>query len=261
MIKKYVKLIYTIVVLAGIFYLSLPEDLLARAGGGGSYSASSSSSYSGSTSSGGSFIAMVIGGIATIFSSIIGFFTGMASKQQSIQKNDEARDLLGIIAKSDPVWNRNFIRARVEDIYFAVQDAWTKRKPDLAKEYMSERIYKKHKRQIDGMIEDGLINKLERINLEDMKIIGVFDSSNDDEDRLKVIIYGGMIDYMLNETTNKIISGTQDYESFVEIWNFVRKNNTWVLDEIEQTVDSQSIKNARVYSEIVSDFKKREKSS
>jgi preprotein translocase subunit SecG len=251
--KKYLNLIYTIVVLVGIFYLILPEDLLARAGGGGSYSASSS--YSGSSSSGGSFIAIVIGWIATIFTSIIGFFTGMASKQRSIQKNDEARDLLGIIAKSDPVWNRNFIRARVEDIYFAVQDAWTKRKPELAKEYMSERIYKKHKRQIDGMIEDGFINKLERINLEDMKIIGVFDSSNDDEDRLKVIIYGGMIDYMLDETTNKITSGTRDYESFIEIWNFVRKNNTWVLDEIEQTVDSQSIKNAKVYSDIVSNYK------
>lgn len=115
---------------------------------------------------------------------------------------------------------------------------------------MSERLYKKHKAQTDAMIADGLINKLQRINLEDVKIIGIFDSKDDDKDRLKAVIYGGMVDYMWNEESETIVNGSTDYSSFIEIWNFVRKGDEWVLDEIEQTVDTQSVKNAKVYSHL-----------
>lgn len=248
--------VFTLLVLVGIFYLALPDDLLARAGGGGSYSSGGySSSSSGSNSGEGSLISLLIAAPVTLVSMIASFFGGIHFKQWLDIKNKTSRDLLEKLDDSDPIWDINNIKARIEKIYFAVQDAWTKRNQKLAREYMSERIYDKHKRQTDNMKQNGLINKLERINLEDIKIIGVFDAEDDDKDRLKAVIYGGMVDYMWDEKTQQTVSGKQLYESFREVWNFIRQGDEWVLDEIEQTVDTQSLKNTKVYSHLMKSFK------
>ena len=253
--RRTLQVLFTLFTVVGVVYLMLPEDLLARAGGGGSYSGgggSFHSSYSSSSGGGGEAggVAVLWTLIITVVSSIASFFAGLKVKGMIQRKNKRARALLEKIDDTDPVWDREAIRARIEEIYFAVQDAWTRRNQDIAKEYMSERLYKKHKAQTDAMIADGLINKLQRINLEDVMIIGVFDSKDDEKDRLKAVIFGGMVDFMWDEKSETIINGSTDYSSFIEIWNFVREGDEWVLDEIEQRVDSQSVKSAKVYSHL-----------
>ena len=262
MTSKTLKTLFSILMVAGVMYLMLPEDLMARAGGGGSYSGSSYhssySSSSGSSGGGNGDVGGILGAMGfiwafgvSIVTGIISFFAGIKLKGAIVKKNERARSLLEKIDDNDPLWDRDAILARIEEIYFAVQYAWTRRDQTKARAYMSERIYNKHKAQTDAMKADGLINKLERINLEDVKIIGVFDSENDNKDRLKALIYGGMVDYMWNEKKKMIVNGTADYKRFMEIWNFVRKRDEWVLDKIEQSVDAQSVKNVKVYSHLL----------
>ena len=264
MTAKTLKALFSVLMIAGVMYLMVPEDLMARAGGGGSYSGSSyhssysSSSYSSSGGGGDGAGGGILGAMGfiwafgvSIVTGIISFIAGMKLKGAIVKKNERARSLLEKIDDNDPLWDRDAIHARIEEIYFAVQYAWTRRDQSRARAYMSSRIYKKHKAQTDAMKSDGLINKLKRVNLEDVKIIGVFDSPNDNKDRLKALIYGGMIDYMWNEKDETIVNGTTEYKHFMEIWNFVRKEDDWVLDEIEQSVDAQSVKNAKVYSHLL----------
>ena len=165
---KTFKALLTLLVVIGIAYLVLPTDLMARAGGGGSYSGGSfHSSYSSSSGSGGAGGGVIGGGIMgvglilwgfviAIVSSISSFFAGMKIKEMIIRKNERAREMLEKIDDNDTIWDREKIRARIEEIYFAVQDAWTKRDQNIAKEYMSQRIYKKHKQQTDAMKADKL---------------------------------------------------------------------------------------------------------
>ena len=253
MTDKTLHTLFTVVMIAGVMYLMLPEELMARAGGGGSYSGSSYHSSYDSSGDGGP-MGFMWAFVISIVTGIISFFAGMKLQGAIVKKNERARSLLEKIDDNDPIWERDAIRARIEEIHFAVQYAWTNRDQSKARVYMSERIYKKHKRQTDAMRSNGLVNKLKRINLEDVKIIGVFDSENDNKDRLKTLIYGGMVDYMWNEKDETIINGTTEYKRFTEIWNFVRKGDDWVLDEIEQSVDAQSVKNAKVYSHLLKEM-------
>ncbi len=225
----------------------------ARAGGGGSYSSfSSSSSRSiGSSGSGGDLPPWVL-----ILATIFGIFTsgsaGVAIGKIIERKNEEAILLMDKIDDTDRIWNRDEIRARIEDVYFKVQEAWTKRDQDIAKDYMSQRLYDKHKRQTDELIEKKLINQLDRINLRSMQIIGIYDDEIDENDKLQVVINGSMIDYMYDEINDKIIAGDHtSLDEFTEIWSFIRKNDTWILNQIDQTVDSNSLKNMKVFSHIV----------
>ncbi len=234
-----------------ISLILFPKNLDARAGGGGSYSSvsiSSSSGSSGSSSGGEGFLAFIAGFISLF----IGGAGGVALGKSIEKKNAKALILLDKIDETDEIWNYRTIKERMENIFFNVQMAWTKRDQDIAKEYMSNKIYKKHKMQTDRLIENKLINKLERVNLISTKIIGIFDDEENDKDSLKAVINGGMIDFMYDEENNKIIAGSdKDYEEFSELWTFIRKDDNWVLDNIEQSVESRSVKNTKIFSHLL----------
>ena len=59
---------------------------------------------------------------------------------------------------------------------------------------------------------------------------------------LWVSIKARMIDYMLNENTNEIVSGDpRKRSSFEEFWRFIRNGDIWVLDEIRQVDEIDSM--------------------
>lgn len=61
--------------------------------------------------------------IITVVVSITSFIGGLIVKGMMQRKNKRARTMLEKIDDVDPVWDREAIRARIEEIYFAVQDA------------------------------------------------------------------------------------------------------------------------------------------
>ena len=247
-----IKRISSIFILTIFILFTLVTQSNARAGGGGSYSGvhiSSSSHNSGTESTGTAIFSIIVGIISSLF---IGGLGGVAIGKIIARKNEEAILLMDKIDDTDRIWNRDEIRARIEDIYFKVQEAWTKRDQNIAKDYMSQRLYDKHKRQTDELIEKKLINQLERINLHSIQIIGIYDDEIDENDKLQVVINGSMIDYMYDEKQSRIIAGSRtSAEEFTEIWSFIRKDDTWVLNQIDQTVNSTSVKNMKVFSHII----------
>ena len=50
-----------------------------------------------------------------------------------------------------------------------------------------------------------------------------------------------MVDYTINTETQLKISGSTYPASFVEYWQFIRKENTWVLNEILQKDEADKI--------------------
>jgi len=132
---------------------------------------------------------------------------------------------------------------RIEETYFKVQDAWTNRDQTIAKEYMSERLFTKHKMQTDQMLVDHKRNVLDRINLIEAKIVELADYKDETKDKLWVYIKQSMIDYMVNDENGGIASGDANKpEVSAELWKFVRENKEWVLDEIDQKVTISELK-------------------
>ena len=108
-------------------------------------------------------------------------------------------------------------------MFFKVQEAWMKRNQNISKNYMSERIFEKHKIQTDNLIEKGWINILKDIRLIKSTIISVKDFNNDNKDSFSALIKAEMIDYHINEKSKQVVDGIPyRAQKFEEIWNFIQ---------------------------------------
>lgn len=235
-----------------LLILSVAADqVLARAGGGGGrgYSSSRSSYGGGGRSSYGYnsygrsssdsvdvFMIIVLIGLVLLAFSFFGLVSANLLKGLIMEKRDTAHKQLQSSEAEDPVWNKRLLHARIEEVFFKVQFAWTDRNQEAARKHMSSRIYQKHKLQTDAMLQANRRNVLEDINLKEIIIIGAEDYLDNSIDAFAAFLKGTIIDYHVDELTGFRIQGNEVPEDFAEIWRFIRDDNTWVLDEIDQEV-------------------------
>jgi hypothetical protein len=212
----------SITVIIGALLWCASEVVLARAGGGGG------GFGGGSHGKGGAWVNLIVLPIMLIYSAII----TLKVREKSLA----CKELLARLEKHDPVWDLDAIRRRVNEVFFKVQHAWMERDQNLAKDCMSKAIFDKHKRQTDELIADHRRNVLEDINLAETEIVDVEDFADNKRDRFWVYLKGSMKDFMADDRTRDIVAGKDTSEKFAELWKFTREGDTWVLDEIDQTV-------------------------
>jgi predicted lipid-binding transport protein (Tim44 family) len=200
----------------------------ARAGGGGG-------------GKGGGIINLILLPILLIYSALL--------THKVRKKNRECLALLEKIEQSDPAWNVDRLKHRVDQVYFKVQEAWRERDQDIAKSYMSPALFDQHKIQTDQMIAQHERNVLEKINLIETDLVDVEDFTDNERDQFWVYLKGSMIDYTIDDRTNERISGKREVEEFTELWKFIRSGNNWVLDEIDQKVSFSHLRRFKVMSE------------
>ncbi|SCY57149.1 Tim44 domain-containing protein [Desulfoluna spongiiphila] len=230
-----------LVTLIIILLCLLPESILARAGGGGGGGGFSGGGSGGGA--GGSLIAILLAPFLFVYSLVM---TILLAK-----KNTKSKALLSRLEALDSSWDMNKTKARIEMAFFKVQEAWTRRNQEVAKAYMSERLYNKHKTQTDQMLSQNRQNILEQINLTNAQIVEVADFKDDTKDRLWTFIRGSMIDYTIDTETGDILSGKSDTaESFQELWKFMKNDkNEWILDEIDQNIEFTDLMGFTSFSE------------
>jgi hypothetical protein len=209
--------------LALFLWLGAVESAWARAGGGGGGSGR------------GGWVSIIALPFLIIYSAIV--------THQVRKKSRACKELLARLEKLDPAWDIDAIRHRINEVFFKVQQAWMARDQNLAKDCMSDALFQNHKLQTDHLIEEHHKNMLENINLTQADIVDVEDFVDNRKDRFWAHIEGSMIDYTIDDTNNRVVSGDNTKaESFAELWKFVRVGNTWVLDEIDQNVSLSDLK-------------------
>lgn len=236
-----------IILMILLMSILLPSTLaFARAGGGGGGGGgggrSSSSSH---TSSGGSTRTSPIGFIVFVGFGILTVGGGAAGIKHTAnvkQKKHQSKIAMKEFAKLDKAWDYDRIISNIDEAFYKIQYAWTERNQDLAKEYMSENLYRLHKSKTEWMKLKGEKNILREIELISINPISALNSDDDSKDVLWASIKACMIDYMLNENTNEIVSGDpRKRSSFEEFWRFIRNGDRWVLDEIRQVDEIEDI--------------------
>lgn len=216
-----------------ILTISAPITTFARAGGGSSSSSSSSSSSRSSSRSSrrhkqnplvtfGAWGCIVLAGT-------------VGAKAKLKKKKEKSVSKIKNLADNDMNWNYKDIQRDVEDAFYNVNTAWMERNQDLAKDYMSNKIYEKHKSQTEWMEVKKEKNVLEKIKLISSLPVEIEDFDGTDNDYMWIHIEAEAIDYVINEETFDIVSGIKDrIVPYEEFWKFIKINNRWVLDEIRQ---------------------------
>jgi len=209
----------------------IPGFAFARAGGG-------------SSGGGGGIVSLILLPFFLIYSAILTY--------QVKKKSAETKELLKKISEFDSSWNFDNIKNNIETAFFKLQEAWMERNQDIAKDYLSQSLYEKHKTQTDNMIKAHEKNILRNISLLEHKMVQVSDYSDNSKDAFWVYIKGSMIDYTINDENGNKIAGKEDDESaFIELWKFIRSDNGWVVDEIDSNVAINDVKEFKSFSESI----------
>lgn len=149
----------------------------------------------------------------------------------------ESRDVetgLRHICQFDPHFDENRFNDLVMDNFFKVQSAWMNRDLSSATGIITDEMRKTIQQDIDRLLKDKHINRLENIAVRKVEIAEVWQESG--QDYITALIVANLLDYTTDEN-NTVLSGSKSEPvKFEEFWTFTRPvgNNLWKLSAIDQ---------------------------
>ena len=153
-------------------------------------------------------------------------------------KGGPSLDALRHIKSMDRSFNEKAFKDLAEDLFFKIQGGWTRRDLGAIRSLLSPAMYDVFKGQVDRLVADKEINRLENIAVREVEITEA--GQDHGEEYVTVRFYANLLDYTVHEKTGQVLAGSSsDPVKFVEYWTFTRNvgEKNWVLGGITQEED------------------------
>lgn len=121
------------------------------------------------------------------------------------------------------------------DLFFRIQGAWTNRDLSAMKNLLTDEMNGIFKQDIDELLREKIINRLENIAVRKVEIVEVWQEAG--QDYIKAVFTANLLDYDTDESTGKVLAGSKaEPVKFEECWTFTRPvgDNPWRLSAISQ---------------------------
>jgi predicted lipid-binding transport protein (Tim44 family) len=154
---------------------------------------------------------------------------------QSGEGNGDLEKGLSYIRQMDPVFDENRFQDLCMDHFFKIQGAWTNRDISGIRNLLTEEMVKIIQGDAEKLRAEKKMNRLENIAVRSVDMMEVWQESG--QDFITVRFYANLLDYVEDETTGQVLSGSKtDPVKFEEYWTFTRPvgNNPWKLSAIQQ---------------------------
>ena len=128
-------------------------------------------------------------------------------------------------AKLDPNFSESDLREKLSNVYVQMQNGCTARNIESLRPYFTDALYQQFDRQIKSLIASHRINRVDRIAVLDVVLRGWFQEGGDDH--LVALLKTRITDYIVDEDTGKVISGSDTAEKFMTYeWDLSRPTGT-----------------------------------
>lgn len=142
---------------------------------------------------------------------------------------------LSHIRQMDASFDENRFNDQVMDIFFKIQGAWMNRSLAPVSGLLTIEMTRVFQEDLDRMVRDRQINRLENIAVRKVEISEVWQESG--QDYITASIYANLLDYTTDDTTGTVVAGSKtEPVKFEECWTFTRNvgSNPWQLSAINQ---------------------------
>jgi len=149
--------------------------------------------------------------------------------------DDEVATGLSHIRQMDASFDENRFNDQAMDIFFKVQGAWMNRSLAPVSGLLTDEMTRVFQEDLDRMLRDRQINRLENIAVRKVEISEVWQESG--QDYITASIYANLLDYTTDDTTGTVVAGSKtEPVKFEECWTFTRAvgSNPWKLSAINQ---------------------------
>jgi predicted lipid-binding transport protein (Tim44 family) len=141
---------------------------------------------------------------------------------------------LNHIRQMDYTFDEQRFTDGVMDLFFKIQGAWMNRDLSPAATLLTTQMRQNLQSDIDTLLRDHKINRLENIAVRSVQIIEAWQESG--QDYITTLVYANLLDYTTDDA-GQVISGSKtDPVKFEEYWTVTRPvgNNPWQLSAIDQ---------------------------
>jgi predicted lipid-binding transport protein (Tim44 family) len=141
------------------------------------------------------------------------------------------------ISEMDPAFDETRFKEKMEDNFFKIQSAWTKRDLSGVKNLLTPQMVNTFQDDINRFTTNKQFNRLENIAVRQVEIV---DAAQDQgEEYVTVKFLASLLDYVVDETGQTLSGSASDPVKFLEYWTFTRKigDRDWVLAGITQEGD------------------------
>jgi predicted lipid-binding transport protein (Tim44 family) len=127
---------------------------------------------------------------------------------------------IAAIKASDPQFDEEAFRGRVQQAFMALQQAWQERDLSASRPFMSPGLYLGWSSQVQQLIDLHKKNVLEGLRMDGIDVVKVVHGTALDDVTVKVT--ATCADYEVDEQTGKMIFGSRSRSQFSEYWTFQR---------------------------------------
>jgi predicted lipid-binding transport protein (Tim44 family) len=231
-------------------------------GGGSSRSSSSSGGGSSEFSPVGALIFVGVMGFIVVLV-IVGSRRGKKGKTENLDfvygrnrvspKAGKTEKLLIFLGQQDPSVKPEGLRKLADSTFRKLQECWEARNYEPMKPLMMPDLFNQHTAQLNGMIANHEINKIENLKVEYIDLVNVRYTEKPDQREFTALITAAARDYYVDDKTGKFLRGDKTPARFQEFWTFHRVGDQWLLREIEQAGESDMLKEANVAEMLTDD--------
>ena len=239
-------------------------------GGGGSSGSRSSSSRSSSRSSGSGssdnfwIVFMVLFIFIPVFLIIfMAFWRSRGGKKSENldfvygrekigPKAGKTEKLLAFLSQQDPTVSPVELLKFADSTFRKLQECWEARNYEPMKPLMMTDLFNQHIAQIQGMLRNHEINRIENIKVEPIDLVNVRYTEKPNQREFTALITASARDYYVDDRNSKFIRGDGMPARFQEFWTFQRSGDQWLLREIEQSGESDVLKDEN-FAEMLTD--------
>lgn len=219
-----------------LILIFLTVTAFARAGsggGGGGGGFGGGGHYYGRDGGGGGAWFGIASLAASILSGVYYYFIRFANRKK-------AKEIMA--SSKDEHWRNEYLCEHTRKMFFAIQDAWMQRSLEAIADKVTYNFYLKHNPILEAMIANNEQNIVENIDIKSIEIIGCHDYLDDDLDVFTAEIKGTLLDYTIDVPSGEVTENSwKREESFCDLFIFARSEGEWVLRDIINDPDSETL--------------------
>jgi hypothetical protein len=153
-------------------------------------------------------------------------------------KAEQTRRLLEFLAYRDHALDPNELQRCIATTFGLVQKAWEARDYGPVRHLLLPNILAKHESLLKSMRNNHEINRIEGLRVERFEFVHLHCPTCADDQEVTALITFRASVYFVDDRTGAYTRGLRSPGWFQELWAFRRRGEGWLLQEIEQSHES-----------------------